>query len=473
MKKPLSILLSLLLTFFSAAELGAPADRFTDVSPDAWYYEAVNYAVENGIFSGMSETTFAPDAPITRAQFVSVLARKSQVDISEYAGRNRFSDVSYSIWYAPYVEWAALHGVASGTEQRKFSPGAAVTREQMAAILYRYAQITGNDTSYTVRDYYLFSDYKSVSGYAVTAMQWAVSHGIIVGSGNRLNPKGKATRAQAAVIMKAAREVLVNTEVIGEPNYITAQLKDPGGLYAAIGDSAAVAPLSAGTQVQIEQTGNPLWYQIVPDDAMRKKLGLTKKLYYLYAESLYRVKSGTAAKTSLYQEYTDQRFAELKAVYPHGKYWNHMGVKATGGATHDVVTAIPCNHSRYGQTYCNRYAGITANEFHFTTCVQCLGFVSLLSDEVFGAAAPLHSYQNLNLLRIGDHIRFQTGVHSVIVTGIYDGYITVAEVNRDYATCKIEWGRKLTYTELKNKGREITCYTRYPLSYTGGGYTAW
>lgn len=473
MKRPLSMLLSLLFFFFSPFT-AAPADQFADVASDAWYYEAVNYAVENGIFSGMSETAFEPDASITRAQFVAVLARKSQVDISEYKGRSRFSDVNLSLWYAPYVEWAALYDLASGIEQRKFSPDTAVTREQMAVFLYRYAELTGNDTSYTVRGFYQFSDYSKVSAYAVTAMQWAVSHGIIIGSDGRLNPKGNATRAQAAAIMKASQQVLVNTEIVGDPSYITAQVKGSAGLYARIGDPTAPAVLSDGMQVRIEQTGNPLWYQMVPSDAMRKRLGLISRPYYLYAESLYRVESGKAAATSLYQEFASERFAQLQLMYPHGKYWNHMGQQvSTGTATPYSVTNTPCNHSRYGENSCNRYTGVMAGAFGHSTCMQCMGFASLLSDEVFGASAPIHSYRDLKLLRVGDHIRYRSTVHSVTVTGIYDSYITVAEVNRDFTTCKIEWGRQVTYTELANKAWEITCYTRYPLSYTGSDYTAW
>ena len=474
MKRLIAFLLSLSLVIAALPAAAAPAGLFTDVAPDAWYYDAVRYGAETGLFSGTSATEFSPNRPITRAEFVTVLANRSGVDPAQYKGRNRFSDVNASGWYAPYVQWAALYGVAAGTGQREFSPGAAITREQMAVMLYNYAKKTGGDVTFTAQRFNTFPDHGKVSWYAVRAMQWATSQGLINGMNGKLNPKGKATRAQAAAVFKSAAALSIPAEILTKPVYISASVKKSAGLYAGAKASKASATLPAGTRVQVEQTTDPLWYLIVLDDAAQKQWGVKGKLWYMYAENLFRVENGQTASVSLYVEEVNRRFDELREIFPHGKYWNHMGSKiSTGTQTPYSVTNTPCNHSANGSAYCNRYKGVTASVFTKITCMQCLGFASLLGDEVFGTDAPIHSYRDLNLLRVGDHIRYSSPLHSVTVTGIYDTYITVAEVNRGNISCKIEWGRKITYTELKKQASVITCYTRYPLKYTGTGYTTW
>lgn len=456
----------------------ASAEKFTDVPADAWYCDDVNYVVESRLFRGTSSTTFSPERPITRAEFVTVMANKSGVDPAEYADRSRFSDVSTDSWYAPYVQWAALSGVVTGTEKRLFSPDMVIIREQMAVMLYNYAQKTGNNLPFTTERFYAFPDHGEVSGYAVEAMQWAACHGVITGVDGLLEPKGQTTRAQAAAIFRSADELLTKTGIMTEPVYISAETTVSAGLYAHAAASEAAAVLPAGTRVQMEQTADPLWYLAVLDDAAQEQWDVTGNVWYLYAETLRRVSNGKAAAAAVCEKDIARRLAELQESFPSGKYWNHMGSEISANTqTPYSVTDTPCNHyansGAYNSAYCNRYFGVTAGAFSHITSMQCLGFASLLGDEIFGEDAPVHSYRDLNQLRVGDHIRYNTGSHSVTVTGIYDTCITVAEVNRDFKTCQIEWGREITYTELNDMAWDITCYTRYPLKYTGTEYTTW
>jgi len=189
---------------------------FTDVPDDAWYRKAVGYAWENSLFSGTSDTTFSPETGMTRGMFVTVLGRKTGIDTADYM-RYRFLDTKLGEYYAPYVEWAAEYGIVSGTSKTSFSPNQKITREQMAAILYRYAQKTGNDTSYSEERYYSFSDTDKVSDYAKTAMMWVASQGILNGSKGKLTPKGTAARAQVAQVFFNCRNLLKSTAVSGEP----------------------------------------------------------------------------------------------------------------------------------------------------------------------------------------------------------------------------------------------------------------
>jgi hypothetical protein len=196
----------------------AKVSDFTDVSPDDWYYPAVKYATEEGLFAGTTASTFSPGATMTRGMFVTVLGRKNGIDESQYLD-NRFDDVEQGDYYAPYVEWAARYGIVDGVSNYRFAPDSKITREQMATILYRYAQKTGNDTDFggNLGEVTKFPDATQVSGWATQAMGWATVKDIINGSGGKLDPKGKATRAQVAQIFLNSDELLVNTEIDAEP----------------------------------------------------------------------------------------------------------------------------------------------------------------------------------------------------------------------------------------------------------------
>ncbi len=199
----------------SAAALPASAasvSDFRDVSPNAWYYNAVDYAASNGLFSGTGKNTFSPDTGMTRGMFVTVLGRKSGVPDTDPASTS-FSDVKTTDYFAPYVEWAAANKIVSGTGNGKFTPNDKISRQEMATILYRYAQQTGNDTSVDPSTFNAFPDKGNVAGYAVQGMRWTASHGIIKGSGGKLDPTGTATRAQVAQVFLNAKDILTKTAV--------------------------------------------------------------------------------------------------------------------------------------------------------------------------------------------------------------------------------------------------------------------
>ncbi len=188
---------------------------FVDVDPAGWYYEAVSYTYENELFHGVSPDHFRPNGTMTRAMFVTVLANCS-TPFPQAPLQQHFVDVPLSKWYAESVEWAASCALVTGTGKFRFQPGEQITREQIAAILYRYAQATGNDTSFNSTGEN-FEDYHKVSAYAKPAMSWAIEKKIINGvTPTLLNPKGAATRAQAAQIFYNARNVLQKREIIGE-----------------------------------------------------------------------------------------------------------------------------------------------------------------------------------------------------------------------------------------------------------------
>lgn len=171
---------------------------FADVAPASWYHDAVQYVYENGMMNGTSDTLFSPDATVTRAMIVTILHRLENAPASAASG---FTDVAAGMYYADAVGWAAANGIVNGVSETAFAPDDPITREQMAAILYRYAQFKGYDVTASA-DLGAYTDAAQISAYAVAAMQWANAEGLITGNtGTTLNPKGHATRAEAATIL--------------------------------------------------------------------------------------------------------------------------------------------------------------------------------------------------------------------------------------------------------------------------------
>ena len=173
---------------------------FKDVKENDWFYEAVSYAVENGLMSGMSEDIFAPNTPLTREMLAVVLYNVEEQP--EGTEANTFTDVKADIWYTDAILWANENGIVAGYDNGAYGVGDLITREQFATILYRYAQFKGYDTTQGGMAVREFSDYENISDYARPAMAWAVNAGIMGGMDDgTLMPQGKATRAEAATML--------------------------------------------------------------------------------------------------------------------------------------------------------------------------------------------------------------------------------------------------------------------------------
>ena len=176
----------------------AGAAPFLDVAEDAWYADAVAYVYDNGLMSGTSTTLFSPNATTTRGMIVTMLYRlEGEPRISSGSA---FDDVDAGMYYADAVAWASQNDIVTGYDEATFGPNNAITREQMAAILYRYAQYKGYRTTADA-DLSGYVDADSVSSYALASLQWANAAGLVTGtSSNTLTPDGSATRAQVATI---------------------------------------------------------------------------------------------------------------------------------------------------------------------------------------------------------------------------------------------------------------------------------
>ena len=172
---------------------------FTDVASDAWYAQAVAYVYRQGLMSGTAQDRFSPDLTTNRAMLVTILYRLAGSPAVDSG--SAFTDVSGGDWFASGVAWASANGIVTGYGDGRFGPNDPITREQMAAILYRYAGFAGQSTAGRA-DLSGYTDAGQVSPYAAEAMGWAVDRGLITGvSAGTLAPGGSATRAQVATIL--------------------------------------------------------------------------------------------------------------------------------------------------------------------------------------------------------------------------------------------------------------------------------
>lgn len=186
-------------TFTEVVEQPHPSSEpFVDVSDNDWFYDAVTYVYENGMMNGTSNNLFTPNGTTTRAMIVTILHR---LEGEPSVSASRFTDVASNMYYADAVAWAQKNGIVNGTSATAFSPNNPITREQMAAILYRYAQFKGYDIS-AVSNLSVYRDVSQISSYALSAIQWANAEGLITGDTSvTINPLGSATRAEAATIL--------------------------------------------------------------------------------------------------------------------------------------------------------------------------------------------------------------------------------------------------------------------------------
>lgn len=180
---------------------GCPSRSFADIDPDAWYHDAVDYAVKHGLMNGTGADAFSPNGITTRAQIVTILHR---LEKEPAVSGGVFTDVEEDTWYTDAVAWAAENGIVDGYGGGRFGPNDAITREQFAAILYRYAQFKGYDVSIGENTNILsYADFDQLAAWAIPAMQWACGTGIISGMDeSHLAPQSTAVRVQAAAMLQ-------------------------------------------------------------------------------------------------------------------------------------------------------------------------------------------------------------------------------------------------------------------------------
>ena len=185
-------------TFTEVEDVPEQVGPFTDVNTDDWFAEAVQYMLDNEMMNGTSATTFGPNTTTTRGMIVTILYR---LEGEPDAAASSFTDVASNMYYEDAINWAAANGIVNGITTTTFGPDNAITREQMAAILYRYAQYKGYDVTAS-NNLGSYTDASQISAYATTAMQWANAEGLITGNTTTtINPIGNATRAELATIL--------------------------------------------------------------------------------------------------------------------------------------------------------------------------------------------------------------------------------------------------------------------------------
>ncbi|NCB74870.1 MAG: S-layer homology domain-containing protein [Clostridia bacterium] len=194
---------------FAYGDSDCPSKKFSDLDTTLWYHEGVDYVLRNSLFKGITSTIFEPDEAMTRAMFVTVLYRLENKP--EIPSGSPFDDVQSGAWYADAVTWAYNHNIVLGFDTDTFAPNEPVSREEMAAIMYRYASYKGYDVSAT-STLSAYSDVASISDWALSPMKWSVAKELIVGmSSDKLEPQASSTRAQVAVVFMRFIENVAKT----------------------------------------------------------------------------------------------------------------------------------------------------------------------------------------------------------------------------------------------------------------------
>ena len=193
---------------YSACDHGAGCalSAFSDLDPNAWYHDGDHFCLENGFMIGMGDGRFDPDGVTTRAMIVTVLYRVEGKPA--VTGGSPFGDVATGAWYTDAVIWAAANGIVNGYEDGTFHPDDAITREQLAAILYSYAQSKGQGFTGLWSFRLDFPDAGEVSEWADEAMHWMVMNGVVGGKDGRLLPRGNASRAETATMLQRFYELI-------------------------------------------------------------------------------------------------------------------------------------------------------------------------------------------------------------------------------------------------------------------------
>lgn len=250
-----ALLLALILTCsLSVTAFASLEDTgFSDVDADDWFAESAVYVRDNGVMNGTSDTTFNPNGTTSRGQIAAILYRAA--GSPAVSGAADFPDVAAGAYYADAAGWAAANGIVTGYSDGTFGPGDPITRQQLAAILWRYA---GSPAAESGTDY---ADESAIASYAVTAVDWARDTGVITGrDGNVFDPNGRATRAQAAVILHRYLELLGSgAEETPETPEDSGETRVLVAYYSATGNTEEVADAIA------EATGGDV-FEITPAD---------------------------------------------------------------------------------------------------------------------------------------------------------------------------------------------------------------
>lgn len=361
-----------------------------------------------------------------------------------------FNDISQTAWYAGQVYALAERDIVSGTSATTFSPDRAVTRAEFLKLLA--AAVLSPEELEEYRSLAIFEDVPAGEWFA-PYVNWGFQNEIAYGYSESLFlPNGLVTREEAAAFMVRFAETYPDKAVLKEK-------RDP----FSFSDDAAISRWAAYSVSACQQAMILSGYR---DGSFRPRARTTRGEAAVMLCALLEIKpldkSEIPAPPDPYFD-VKQKLAALKQKFPDGKYWNHRTSATTAGKQPwEIVTDTPCYHAGYGTYYCNEYQGASSVPvIGGTWSRQCLGFASMISDQIFGKDAPVRTFREFDKLRPGDQIRLFDDVHSMVVVEKAKDYITVAEVNADYSTCKITWGRKISKKSMESHGGNALYITRY------------
>lgn len=406
--------LAAVMLFAVCPQEQAVAAKFTDTSGH-WAEKSIDQAVDLGLFSGTTSTTFSPDEEMTRAMFVEVLARYSGKNIEQYT-TTQFRDVASDAWYAHAVAWAYKEGIVSGTSANQFSPDRAITREQMAALMVRFANYQ-QCVLPRIRSTKIFSDRKQTADYSLDAVYTLYRSGIMSGtSSSTFSPTGKATRAQCAVVFCRYNDTQKNAETADQQvrlvNHRGYSAEAPENTMPAYALSVRKGYHYVETDVQFTKDNVPVLIHDSTIDRTSNGTGNVADLTYGQLKNYdFSYKSNSSERWAGYEGTKIATFEEFISFCSRNHLHPYIELKVP--MTKDQVKTLFNLTKQYGMQYDVTWISFYAGDLMYMKDIDTTAPLCLLANNVDSGA--LKNAQNL-----------KNGKNSVTI-GANCGLLTVSQ----------------------------------------------
>lgn len=468
---------------------------FRDIPAEEYYEPYVRWAAEENLVSGYTDGRFCPDSQVTRQDMAVILVRYLThvgVELPTVEEPEPFGDMEQVSDYAQdSVELARTVGLLRAGEDGNFYPQKSATRAEAAEAFAWLGRMLEEYVREDTEEEPEAEAEEEPETYRVTILAANIADDEVVQAAVTVTQEGGLI-AQATApcvldlypgeyIVTAAfetAEMVLPVTVRESPRSVI--LWEPRSDLSMVVKTAEGQAMP-GIPVTVSREGQAV-ASAVTDDQGICHLGTFPLGEYSVTASqfLYEPINQTVSLTQdgdwVWKGFRMAREAdpapsvlarlrELREQFPAGRYWNHRGVEvAPGQETWQITTDQPCNHApAKKEPWENEYYGVTSDLLlDGEAGIQCFGFASMLSDQIFGADAPIRTFHSFDDLRVGDQIRLTVLGHSMVVIEKDKDYIAVAEANADYRTCKIAWGRVIRKSTLEGYGKNILYMTRYP-----------
>lgn len=468
---------------------------FRDIPAEEYYEPYVRWAAEENLVSGYTDGRFCPDSQMTRQDMTVILVRYLThigVELPAVEEPEPFGDMEQVSDYAwDSVELARTVGLIHAGEDGNFYPQKSATRAEAAEAFAQLGRILEEYVREDTEEGTEAEAGEEPETYRVTILAANIADDEVVRAAVTVTQEGTliAQGTAPCVLDLYPGEYTVTATFDGVEAALEVTVrKSPRSviLWEPRSDLSMVVKTAEGQAmpgipVTVSREGRTVAAAVTDDQGIcnfgtlplgEYSVTASQFLYQTMTQTVTLAQDGDwvwkgfrMAREADPAPSVLARIQELREQFPAGRYWNHRGVEvAPGQETWQITTDQPCNHApSKKESWENEYYGVTSDLLlDGKAGIQCFGFASMLSDQIFGVDAPIRIFHDFDSLRVGDQIRLTVLGHSMVVIEKGKDYIAVAEANADYRTCKIAWGHVIRKSTLEGYGDNILYMTRYP-----------